>query len=268
MHFNFDFSTRQVLWTLNFAAQLVLLVVLLGRDRMRRFPWFTAAIGLFAVRLLAEELLAGRLAPLPFQEVLLVLGDMGAIVNFIVLVEIARRAFAGAKQSMWIVNTVGLLVVGGGVLALTSPWPAAKDLALETLLGKLRLMQLVALKGDLLTAVLTVELGLLVILFGRRFKADWRSHAQQIIIGLSTTAITVLTIQATVQSIVRTAHAHPPNHEEYQHILGLMGKLMNANQVVYVGMLLWWIYWLWLDEPGTKETPAVETAETLEATQE
>ena len=41
MHFNFAFTAVQVLWTLTFAAHLVLLVVLLGRDRTRRFPWFT-----------------------------------------------------------------------------------------------------------------------------------------------------------------------------------------------------------------------------------
>ena len=41
MHFNFGFTTIQVLWTLTFAALLVLLVVLLGRDRARRYPWFT-----------------------------------------------------------------------------------------------------------------------------------------------------------------------------------------------------------------------------------
>jgi len=30
MHFHFDFAARQILWTLTFAAQLVLLVVLLA----------------------------------------------------------------------------------------------------------------------------------------------------------------------------------------------------------------------------------------------
>ena len=48
MHFNFDFSTGQILWTLTFAALLVLLVVLLGRDRARRFPWFTASMVMMA----------------------------------------------------------------------------------------------------------------------------------------------------------------------------------------------------------------------------
>jgi hypothetical protein len=268
MHFNLDFSARQILWTLNFAAQLVLLVVLLGRDRVRRYPWFTAGIGFFAIRLMAEELLAGRTAPLLYQEIILVLGDLAVILGLLVLVEVARRAFARAKGSMWIVNTVGLLVVAGGVLAVTGPWPALKDLAWDSTLGKLRLMQLVALKGDMLVALLTVELGLLVVLFGRHFKAGWRSHTQQIAIGLSTVAITLLTLQAAVQSIYRAAQTHPPDQAGYQRILGLMGKLSNANRVVYIAVLLWWIVWLWLDEPGTPEIPAAETAAEPEATQE
>lgn len=265
MHFNFDFSTHQVLWTLNFAAQLVLLVVLLGRDRARRYPWFTAGIGLFALQLLAGELLAGRMARLPFQEIVLVLSDLGAIVGLLVLVEVARRAFAGAKRSMWIVNTVGLLVVAGGVLVVIDPWPVAKDLAWGSLLGKLQLMQLVAMKGETLVALLTVELGLLVVLFGRHFKAGWRSHTQQITIGLSTVAITTLTIHAAVQSIFQAAHAHHPTQAEAQRIYGLIDRLMNANSMIYVAVLLWWIYWLWRDEPGTPEAPANETAGEPEA---
>ena len=64
-------------------------------------------------------------------------------------------------------------------------------------------------------------------------------------------------------SIVRTAH--PKTQYEYDHVVGLLGKLMNANKVVYVATLLWWIVWLWLDEPGTQKTPAAGTAEDLEA---
>jgi hypothetical protein len=56
MHFS-GFNTVQILWTLTFAALLVLLVVLLGRDRARRFPWFTASMVLTALRLLASRML-------------------------------------------------------------------------------------------------------------------------------------------------------------------------------------------------------------------
>ena len=123
MHFHFDFSARQILWTLTFAAQLVLLVVLLGRDRMRRYPWFTAAIVFSAVQLMAEVLLVGRMAMIPLQEILITLADLAVIVNLLVLVEVARRAFAGVQRSLWLVNTAGLLVVAGGILAFWGPWP-------------------------------------------------------------------------------------------------------------------------------------------------
>jgi uncharacterized PurR-regulated membrane protein YhhQ (DUF165 family) len=117
------------------------------------------------------------------------------------------------------------------------------------LLGKLRLMQLAAQKGDTLVALLTVGLGLLVVIFGRRFKAGWRSHTQMIVIGLSTAAIALLATQGAVQSIAKMAHPH--SRAEYEQILGLVSNLVNANQVVYLAAQLWWIVWLWRDEPGT-----------------
>lgn len=266
MHSNFDFSARQILWTLNFAAELVLLVVLLGRDRMRRYPWFSASIVLMTLRLLAEELLAGRLAQLLYQEVLIVIGDLSVIMGLLVVVELARRAFASASRSMWIVNTIGLLVVTGGVLVFWGPWPAAKDLALDSLLGRLRLMQTVAMKGELLLAMLAVGLGLMVVFFGRRFKAGWGSHTQQIVIGLSMVGFSLLLLQGSVQSIVRSAH--PRTQEEYQHVVAVVGNLVNANRAVYVAAVLWWIYWLWRDEPGSVEIAASDTAEELEAPKE
>jgi len=47
------------------------------------------------------------------QEILITLADLAVIVSLLVLVEVARRAFAGAQRSLWLVNTAGLLVVAG-----------------------------------------------------------------------------------------------------------------------------------------------------------
>ena len=102
MHFNFNFSANQVLWTLTFAGLLVLLVVLLGRDRVRRFPWFTAAMVMMALRMLASRLLFGRMAPIVSSEVFLALADIASIIALMVVVEMARRAFAGAQRTAWI----------------------------------------------------------------------------------------------------------------------------------------------------------------------
>jgi hypothetical protein len=112
-------------------------------------------------------------------------------------------------------------------------------------------------KGDLFVNLLVVQLGLLIVLFGRHFKAPWRSHTQMIAIGLSTAAIAWLTVQAAWQIMVRTTQVH--NRAEHEHLMALGTKLLNANSVVYLATLVWWIAWLWLDEPGTAQTPVAET---------
>lgn len=263
MHFNFGFTTVQVLWTLTFAAQLVLLVVLMGRDRARRFPWFTASIALVALRLLTSRLLFGRLPQLTMSAIFIALADLVAIVGLLVLVELARSAFGGLRRRTFIVGTVALAAVGATVLALWGPWPAWKTLTADSYLGVLRLMQLVAQKGELLLGVLTVELGLLIVVFGRRFKAGWRSHTQQIVVGLSTAAIAQLAVQGIWQIIAMTAVPH--SREEYERILGLRDKLLNGNNVVYIAVLVWWIACLWIDEQraaAADEAPSEIPAET------
>ena len=98
MHF-LGFTIVQILWTLTFAALLVLLVVLLGRDRARRFPWFTASMVLTALRLLSSRMLYGRLAPITMSQIFLTLALIEALLCLLVAVEIARRAFSGAKAA-------------------------------------------------------------------------------------------------------------------------------------------------------------------------
>jgi hypothetical protein len=262
MHFNFGFTTAQILWTVTFAALLTLLVVLLGRDRIKRFPWFTASIVLFTVRLLVEVLLAGRLSPVILRMVFLTMADLAALLGLLVVIEVARRAFTGVKRRTGVIWTVAMVAVAIVVLSLWGPWPALKTLTSNSLLGALMMMQLLAQKSDLMVNVLTVELGLAVVLFGRRFKAGWRSHTQQIAIGLSTVSIAWLSVQAVWQVIATTAH--PTTEAEYLRILGLGGKLVNANKVVYIAVLVWWIVCLWRDEPGVKalaETPVAAEAD-------
>jgi hypothetical protein len=67
-----------------------------------------------------------------------------------------------------------------------------------------------------------------------------------------------MAMQGVVQSIVSSAH--PQSREEYERVLGLIGKLLNANKAMYVAVLVWWIVWLWLDEPGAAAAEATSTA--------
>jgi hypothetical protein len=253
MPLNFHFSTIQTLWTLTFAGLLVLLVVLLGRDRVRRFPWFTASMVFMGLRMLASRLLFGRMAPLTSSKIFLTLADLGVVISFGVVVEMARRAFGRASRTAWIVGTLVLLTVSVTVVILWGPWPPAQTVLARSTLAYLRLMQLVAQKGDLLIDLLIIELGLLVAFCGRQFNAGWRSHTQRIVLGLSTGALAQMLVRIGLQAL---AKAPPPqSREEYQRAVGLQDKLFNANSVVFLVVVLWWIVCLWMDEPWARTTP-------------
>jgi hypothetical protein len=262
MHFHFNFSAAEILWTLTFAGLLVLLVVLLGRDRARRFPWFTASMVLMALRMVASRLLAERLPQITFSEVFLGLSDVAAIVALGLVVEIARRAFKGASRAAWIVGTVVLLAVGGVITAKWGPWPAWKTLIAGSELSALRLMQLFGQKANLLADLLLIQLGLVVVLFGRRFGAGFRSHTQQLAIGLSTASIAETAVRLIWQQIAEHTSIH--SQADYAHVMSLQDKLYSANNVLYLVVLVWWIVCLWIDEPGSAATAGVvATAEIL-----
>jgi hypothetical protein len=250
MHFNFDFSAVQVLWTLTFAALLVLLVVLQGRERARRFPWFTASIIVIALRLLTDRILRGKLPQFTMAATFIVMADLSALIGLMVVGEMARAAFGAVKRRSWILWGVILLAAGGCVLALWGAWPAWKAIAFDTPLARLSLMQLLAQKTGLLVDVLNIGLGLLVVAFGRRYGAGWHSHVQRIVIGLSTASLSQIAVQVIWQTIVRTV-GQPHSQAEYQRVINLQDKLFNANSAVYLAVVIWWIVSLWADEPAS-----------------
>ncbi len=167
------------------------------------------------------------------------MADVVVVVGLLVVVEMARHAFSGANRSIWIVNSLGTLMVAVLVLIFWGPWPVWKTVHANSQVAVLELMQLAAQKCELLVSVLTVELGLLVVLFGRRFKAGWRSHTQKIVIGLSTAATAHLVLMGTWELIAMKAVAH--SQAEYDRIIGIRDKLTDANSSVYFAVLLWWI---------------------------
>jgi len=250
MHWNME----QILWALVLAAHLILLIVLMGRDRLGRFPWFSAAIALSTVHLIADHLLHGKLATVVFywQSYIGVLLD--STLGLLVLIELLRSVFANCKAGIflnakgwvgWTLVTVG--VAAGGVW-LWGPWPAWKALTADPKETPLLLTVLSALKSQLFLALLTVEAGLLMRVFGRRFRSRFKSHPQQIMLGLSTYALGFLAVQATTDIIKHTVHL--TSRAEYQHIVKLFSNFDNARFALWFLVLVWWIVWLWRDEPA------------------
>jgi hypothetical protein len=259
MHFHF--TAVEVTWTLTFAALLVLLVVLLGRDRVARFPFFTAGIVMVGLEMLSRRLLADKLAPLTSTELFLTLADIGVAVGLLVAIELARRAFPGASRRAWIAGAVVVLAAAGGILAWWGPWPARETLGAHSLLAHLRLMQLVAEKGDLFNNLLVVELTLIAIFTGRRFHTGWRAHPRQILLGFSVVALVQVAVRLVWQ---RLSSAGPPRDQaEFNHRITFQTRLLDLNSIAYLVVLVFWVVCLWFDDPGY--APAAPAVAALDA---
>jgi hypothetical protein len=264
MHWNME----QILWGLVLAGHLILLVVLLGRDRISRFPWFTAAIAVSAVHLIADHLLHGKLTTIAFywQSYGAIL--LEAILGLLVLIELSRRVFSNCKSGL-ILNSKGwlgwTLVTGSisiGAVWLWGPWPTWQMLNQDPKQLPLLLVVLCAMKGQLFLALMTVEVGLLLRIFGKRFGSGWKSHAQQIMLGLSTYALGFLAVQATTDIIKHTVHL--TSREQYEQIVRIFSNLDNGRFALWFLVLVWWIVWLWRDDFGKPAAiPAEEEAAVL-----
>ena len=248
MHYHLGLNAGNILWILTFAAQLVLLVVLMGRDRIQRFPWVTASIAVIALRLLVAKLLFGRLPQITLAEIYIPMLDLSELVALGVLVEVARRSFAGASRRGW---ALGVLIVAAPAVAtaaLWGHWPAWSTLSAHSLMALLGLGQLAAQKLALFTDAATVVLGVLVVLLGARYGAGHRSHPQQIAIGLSTASLAQIAAQAIWQTIAQSAAPH--TLAARQRVLAIGDRIFNANGAIYVLVIVWWIICMWYDEPG------------------
>jgi hypothetical protein len=258
MHWN----TEQVLWALVLAAHFVLLIVLLGRDRASRFPWFTASIAVSTVHLLADHLLSGKLTTIAFYWQSYTIMAIEAILGLLVLVELARRVFSSGKGGRilkgkgWLGGIMVTLAIAIAAIWAWGPWPTWKVLNAQPAQLPLLLVVLFAMKSTLFVGLLTVEVALLMRIFGKRFGFGWKTHAQQIALGLSTYAIGVLVVQGITDSIKHNLHI--TSREQYDRLVHLFASLDNARLALWVLVLIWWIIWLWRDEPGSH--PELATA--------
>jgi hypothetical protein len=251
MHFHFPFTAVAVLWTLTFAAHLVLIVVLFGRDRARRFPVFTASIVFTALRLLVARLLLPGVSQMAGLEIVLVTAVIGVVLSLLVVVELARHAFRSARREAWLAGALVVMAIGAAVLWFWGPWPHWTEVKQGS---PWELLQLLAQKGSLLVDVENIAVGLAIVLLGYRCGAGWRSHTQRIVIGLSTASIGELAVPEIWRAIAR--HSTPHSMAEYTHLIGLREKLYNANSALFFAVLVWWIVCLWRDEPGTTTAEA------------
>jgi len=254
MHWNLE----QVLWALILAGHLVLLIVLLGRDRTTRFPWFTAAVSISTVRLLVDHLLYGKLTSIAFfwQNYSLLL--VSSIIAILVLAELVRPVFGSGKGGThpklhgwlgWPAWSLVVVVVAAGAVVAIGPWPDWESVFKDKNLLALRLVWIAALKADLFVGFLAVEVTILLVAFARRFGSAWTRHPTLIAIGLSTVSISQYAVQFISQAIVRNASGQLTEDQRVK-ILHTLTNLDHAKVALWLMALAWWIVWLWRDEGG------------------
>lgn len=264
------FSIEQVLWAILLAAHLTLLVVLIGRDRAARFRWFTAYITLGALALMANHLLHGKLTTVAFYWQNYSLLTLQSIVALFMLNELARQTLLTGKTAV-VLKPKAYVGWGAILVALTAaavwawgPWPSMEALQSNPTQLRLLMIVLIGMKGQLGTMILTVLLALVLRFVGTRFGAGWRSHPQQILLGLSTSALAFLAVQAVNDVLSHTLH--PKSRQEYDHAVRLITHMENARTVVWTLALLWILYWVWREEPGAPAQAALTEAPAGEGT--
>jgi hypothetical protein len=249
------FTIEQVLWAVLLAAHLTLLIVLIGRERTPRFRWFTAYIGLSAISLIANHLLHGKLTMVAFYWQNYTLLGLLAIIALFMLGELAKQTFSTGKSG--IIARPNFYIGWGTILITLSavavwlwgrPWPSLHALTADPTQLRLYIVILIGMKGQLGVMILTVLVAIVMWIYGPRFGSGWRSHPQQIILGLSTSAVAFLAVQAINDVLSHTLH--PKSQAEYDHAVNLVTRLENGRIVVWIIALFWILYWVWRDEPG------------------
>ena len=225
----------KLLWATDAVLNLALFVVLLYRRRYRVLPWFTAWIAfgslftlvLFvALRFGSQHLYAlcywsGAVLDLLFQIAVVI--EMGRIV-----LRRSGRWVEGAKGRFAAMALIGTAVAA--VLA-WSVKPAATDR-----------FDVLAIRGNLFTAVLICILFTAVIAASQHFGLGWRTYVMREGYGLTIWALTGFAVEALHGYFGSVRHFHALEH---------------LRNFVYDGALLYWAIALWVPErqPRTR-TPA------------
>ncbi|MGD0731711.1 MAG: hypothetical protein ABR956_10635 [Terracidiphilus sp.] len=246
-----EITAEKVLWFLRFTGLVLLTVVLFRKRSARRYPFFTISRALSALYMVTDRFLAWRL-PVRAAAWGLVLGhDVIAFLHVMVVVELGRRVFERVRMRTRLFWMLGLIAVGLGVMTFWGPRPTDEMLGFNSQVAVLKLLRVVDLNLYLLGDLLAVELGLLAVIFGRRYKGSWRSQSVQIVLGLAVASLTQLSIAGGWQAIVKWAYLR--DETQYEHLIGLQDTLFNIASAIYVGVLVWWIVALWTGAPEERQ---------------
>lgn len=247
------FNQSQILFTLLLAGQMVLLIVLYGRDRTRLHPWFAASVMLTAFKELVERLLFERVPQIPYEFIKNSLAMLTVLIGIGLLVEVGRQLFPAAQVKNRLIAGSAITLLSAVVVYFWGPWTANGDIGFKSQIGVINLLLVTAVHSQqVLMPVATVLLGLFVLFALRDKRGLWKMHTVKILTGLTTIALMFLVVRTAGQSIALTANAHGMTQKEFAQIEDLMDHLRTLPFVTLILVQVWWIIALWNDEDASK----------------
>lgn len=217
----------KVLWAAGFLGHAALLLILVLRQRVRSYPFFSAYIFFQIVStavLFADYRLLGARA-------YATLYWSGALLDFCllsaVLVEVALHLLRPARR--WIPDSLRAMT-----------WLSALGIALALVLTfwvhplHVHSPKEWQLRANLFTSIVTCELFTVILLTSQRFGVYWRSHLMGLGAGLTVWALMCFAVEGMHAYWGSTAHFE---------------ALENARKFAYLSTLVFWIVTFWRAEP-------------------
>jgi hypothetical protein len=240
-------STR-VIWGGGLSVHLILLAVLLRQGRAQRFPFFTLLIVFYILRSLFLFAFYQHMSRLHYTWTFWSFALADLLLQAIVLSELLRGAYqkAGVSQRGRALGGLTGIVLAGILVYFWGPWPSLTTPGTDEI-NFLMVMSVLANKGNLLIAILTLQTMLVLIFTAPRSGLGWSSHTQRIAHGLAFYALINVSVQAAIQKLSQSAgQLSATQIQSTMHTIQTLGY---ARTWGYFAAALYWIIFLWRDEP-------------------
>jgi hypothetical protein len=221
-------------WALGFGGYLALLVVLVGRRRVRHLPIFTGLIALSTTRTVDLYLVAHYGTKQAYFYNYWCFGIADTALELAVVYELASRIFRPLgtwapdlkRSALW-------LVAGSFAVASALTWLAAPSAS--------SWKEVVVIKGTLFSAALMGQLFVAMVALSATVGLPWKSHAARIAQGLGLYSIVDILIEA----------GHNLFGVAYKSQVDM--ALTHARMVSFLVCIAYWIWAVWQEEPEPRE---------------
>ncbi len=240
-------NLQSSIWMAGLVAHLLLLLILLVRGRIARYPIFTALIVFYVVRsVLPEMTFTHTLSQTAYLWLFwsFEIGDV--VLRALVLGELIWHAFRGTQVQ-------ATRVVAWSAVAI------AASAALAILAGPIQsiLVWSIFAKGNVAVAILSLITLAVLILTRSRTGLAWRSHEFAIGGGLAFYAFVFLVLQG--MRMWGGGVASP--HAGGQHVSMLRLWMQASAAVAYLLVVFYWLVAMWFDECPRRATADVVSAD-------